>query len=258
MKDYRPIEYRQVCAIARVVLLANPSMSDSEWKAATRELAAKQGWDEPPADMLARAMSAVERSIAQTIGLRPLVDAPVREPAPQKPDMTAQDWKACAETLKHVLERSARAMPANVVKIAKETWTITEHAALDQFYAEAHEGDRLAALKRFAEIAIARDSDWDQAAVRAAASKGSLFASQCFVCRRDGRSFHWHHVIQIQHGGSNLARNLVPLCEDCHAAIHPWLPRGTGRTTAGGWTSIGGLTPSAHALLERQKGQKAG
>ena len=34
-----------------------------------------------------------------------------------------------------------------------------------------------------------------------------------------------HHVIPIQHGGSNLVSNLVPLCEPCHAKVHPHLSR---------------------------------
>jgi hypothetical protein len=33
----------------------------------------------------------------------------------------------------------------------------------------------------------------------------------------------WHHIIQLQHGGSNVDSNLIAICETCHAAIHPWL-----------------------------------
>jgi 5-methylcytosine-specific restriction endonuclease McrA len=32
-----------------------------------------------------------------------------------------------------------------------------------------------------------------------------------------------HHIIQLQHGGSNRKANLVRICEWCHAAIHPWM-----------------------------------
>jgi 5-methylcytosine-specific restriction endonuclease McrA len=43
----------------------------------------------------------------------------------------------------------------------------------------------------------------------------------CFACgsRADCR----HHIIQLQHGGRNKPENLVSLCDDCHAEIHPWL-----------------------------------
>jgi hypothetical protein len=33
-----------------------------------------------------------------------------------------------------------------------------------------------------------------------------------------------HHVIQIQHGGADVTRNKVPVCDVCHADIHPWIP----------------------------------
>lgn len=45
---------------------------------------------------------------------------------------------------------------------------------------------------------------------------------QCFACIRE-RMRLWHHVIQIQHGGSNRPLNRVAICEECHMKIHPWL-----------------------------------
>jgi hypothetical protein len=45
--------------------------------------------------------------------------------------------------------------------------------------------------------------------------------SPCFVCGKQGRARH--HIIQLQNGGINARRNLVILCEPCHAKIHPWL-----------------------------------
>lgn len=43
----------------------------------------------------------------------------------------------------------------------------------------------------------------------------------CFVCgsKPDVR----HHIIQLQNGGINSKRNLVSLCNRCHAEIHPHL-----------------------------------
>ncbi len=43
----------------------------------------------------------------------------------------------------------------------------------------------------------------------------------CFGCSHPG--FNRHHIIQLQNGGINSRRNLVILCDDCHAEIHPWL-----------------------------------
>jgi len=45
--------------------------------------------------------------------------------------------------------------------------------------------------------------------------------SACFVCSQPG--FNRHHIIQLQNGGINSRRNLVILCDSCHAEIHPWL-----------------------------------
>lgn len=43
----------------------------------------------------------------------------------------------------------------------------------------------------------------------------------CLVCGVHAELLH--HVIQIQNGGHNHRKNLAPLCNDCHAEIHPWL-----------------------------------
>jgi len=43
----------------------------------------------------------------------------------------------------------------------------------------------------------------------------------CSVCYRaaDVR----HHLIQLQNGGRNKAKNLIPLCNQCHGEVHYWL-----------------------------------
>lgn len=48
-----------------------------------------------------------------------------------------------------------------------------------------------------------------------------LTGTECLVCGRpaDVR----HHVVQLQHGGANMALNMCPLCHPCHSLIHPWL-----------------------------------
>jgi hypothetical protein len=35
-------------------------------------------------------------------------------------------------------------------------------------------------------------------------------------------------VIEVQHGGSNVARNQVALCFPCHKYLHPWLTNASG------------------------------
>lgn len=257
LRDYRPIEFRQVRAIARVLLLRTPTITDSEWKAQTRETAAKQGYDEPPTDMLDRALVSVEQEMLRTMGPRPLA-ADTPEPRAQKPQhapLTPAEWHAFAQTIQNVMARSqAIVAKANVVPIARETLEISEHAALDQFYLEAAD-DRSAALRRFAELAILRESGWDTEVVRAAAEKNPLRPTACFACRTQSRPLAWHHVIQIQHGGSNMARNRVALCGPCHADVHPWLPKAPRVRT--GWTRFTDVRAGLAALIARNRKDEA-
>lgn len=50
----------------------------------------------------------------------------------------------------------------------------------------------------------------------------SRLVGPCWACR-SFEALVSHHVIQLQHGGNNDVRNIVLICEWCHAAIHPWL-----------------------------------
>lgn len=45
----------------------------------------------------------------------------------------------------------------------------------------------------------------------------------CFCCGNSTEARH--HIIQLQNGGLNSRKNLVSLCDLCHAEIHPWLSR---------------------------------
>lgn len=54
-----------------------------------------------------------------------------------------------------------------------------------------------------------------------------LFRARCMTCGVPCECRH--HVIQIQNGGRNEKKNLVPLCDGCHGQIHPWLDVGNKR-----------------------------
>ncbi len=43
----------------------------------------------------------------------------------------------------------------------------------------------------------------------------------CAVC--ENAPHVRHHIVQIQNGGLNNRKNLILLCNLCHAEIHPWL-----------------------------------
>ncbi len=48
-----------------------------------------------------------------------------------------------------------------------------------------------------------------------------LFTKLCFSCGEQCQ--HRHHVIQIQNGGRNDGKNVIPICISCHEEIHPWM-----------------------------------
>ena len=44
---------------------------------------------------------------------------------------------------------------------------------------------------------------------------------QCFACGGPGQCRH--HIIWLKNGGINAKKNIVTLCNVCHAEVHPWL-----------------------------------
>lgn len=106
----------------------------------------------------------------------------------------------------------------------------SEEAALDYFWTTVKAGgDRLETLQRLAAVVIQRPETWDTRAIRyeELGITAQLTASQCFACYSAERRLYRHHIIQIQHGGSNLSINQVVICHRCHGLIHPWLPKPT-------------------------------
>lgn len=111
---------------------------------------------------------------------------------------------------------------------------------LELFWQYVERGeDRLELLKLYAAQPVSREQDWNRQAVRDEASTITLDAHGCFCCRTEDRRLYWHHVVQVQHGGSNSPRNRVAICYRCHALIHPWLPKNRkGEELAGEWWSL--------------------
>jgi hypothetical protein len=237
LKDRRPIESHQLRAIARIALQADPMITDSEWKALTKEFAAKQGYDEPPPDMLERAMTSVEKAMEQTLGPRPIryqptTDAKDSKPSPPNasPSDIRQGWLNVAEAITR-MQGSKPSEPSSAKPNRAPVYELqlTEEKALREFWAAAGDPaiDRLNMLRIFAEIALVRPAEWDYAGVRDGAGTNpnvTLSAPNgCFSCGSRRQPLNWHHVIQVQYGGSNGLRNRVAICEPCHAAIHPWV-----------------------------------
>lgn len=46
------------------------------------------------------------------------------------------------------------------------------------------------------------------------------YLNRCVNCHRANEPLQVHHIVPVGRGGSHRTSNLVPLCSDCHTAIH--------------------------------------
>lgn len=44
----------------------------------------------------------------------------------------------------------------------------------------------------------------------------------CGVCEKN-KAFYHHHLVTLKNGGRNKKKNMIPICDQCHNEIHPWL-----------------------------------
>ena len=44
---------------------------------------------------------------------------------------------------------------------------------------------------------------------------------RCQNCGISNVKLHCHHIVPLNKGGTNNLSNLITLCEDCHAKVHP-------------------------------------
>ena len=256
--DRKVIEFRQLCAVVRAVIQRNPTIDDAEWKAKTLETLAKMGFAEPePADVLPRAMTQVEFAVRKTLGPRPLQPL-TATPESEQPKAEYRfegrtnrpaGWDLVQKMMAELYPESpvsagtSRPLPAVDVPL-------TEIQAVNEFWYQSRKdgADKLALLRAFAEIAIIRSIDWNPQKIREEADTLRLHGTACFGCWKDATVLH--HVIQIQHGGSNYVRNRVALCEACHGSVHPWLK--ASRRGRGEWTSIGGWFGSSQLPVKER------
>jgi hypothetical protein len=63
--------------------------------------------------------------------------------------------------------------------------------------------------------------DWDD--IRRAVYARDLH--RCRNCKASGVELHCHHVVPLSRGGETHPDNLVTLCAECHARVHPHLER---------------------------------
>lgn len=80
---------------------------------------------------------------------------------------------------------------------------------------------RLEWLKVLATRRIERPADW----IRAREPPREEKPSDCWSCGGSFGMRYWHHIFTVANGGDNGPWNVVSICHECHAAIHPWLER---------------------------------
>lgn len=265
--DRKDIEYRQLYMVVKTLLQESPTIDDAEWKAQIRDRLAALGFNEPPADQIVRAMTQVEYAVRKTIGMRP-GNRPV--PMPPTPEVASVPepltphekfrthrpvgWDLVVSLMRRLVKVSpALDLTSPPVAPRREILGITEDVALREFWSQIDDGaDRLELLRAFAEVAIIRPDAWRPNDIRAEFETLRFGDDQCLACYSYNRVQH-HHIIQIQHGGSNHPRNFAALCTDCHAGVHPWLEPGRKRTgIARGWSRIGEIDVAKAIKKDRE------
>jgi hypothetical protein len=89
MQSLKAIGWRQLYAIAKAELLADPTIDDSEWKARTKDRLVRQGYDYPEPTMLSRALASIEHD---TKVVRSLT-LPPQPPEPKPLQQSDPPWR---------------------------------------------------------------------------------------------------------------------------------------------------------------------
>lgn len=117
------------------------------------------------------------------------------------------------------------------------------------------DADRRELLELLTHVIVQRPPKWNPAAIRrdhdasiATFGIGGLERA-CFVCRTTARRLYVHHVVEVQHGGSNDPKNRVALCFPCHQHLHPWLETEPVPLKRAGWESMSEIGARALAWL---------
>lgn len=102
--------------------------------------------------------------------------------------------------------------------------TVSLTSVLQEFWAAIRAGESpLTLLQNTADTRLTRRPARSPHAVRREHNAHRLSAPYkarpCFVCSE--RATQEHHIVQIQHGGTNRAENKVWVCTPCHRQIHP-------------------------------------
>lgn len=103
----------------------------------------------------------------------------------------------------------------------------TRKAVKYKSYSRKSKTETIEALKLLGEVKLVYKNGtkpekmrklWDKRKITRKKFTGFTY---CFACRDTAQCRH--HIIWIKNGGRNIRKNIVALCNDCHAEIHTWL-----------------------------------
>jgi 5-methylcytosine-specific restriction endonuclease McrA len=83
--------------------------------------------------------------------------------------------------------------------------------------------ERMAFLLRWSEVKVYHKRSYSRRRNGSSADSWKrILRDLCWVCRSADATAR-HHIIQVQHGGGNDGRNIIPICDGCHAEVHHWM-----------------------------------
>lgn len=148
----------------------------------------------------------------------------------------------------------------DVTAITKRLSELGEDHALNYFWLMMRDGAKpITILGWMSHVKLERPGDWNKAAIRREHELGSgklnarISKTACYACQTTERNLYFHHIIEVQNGGSNVVRNLVPLCFACHKVLHPWLTVEPKPTRGGGFVPIKTVMENMFARMRQRK-----
>ena len=90
--ELKPIEWPQLCALSRDLLIVEPAMPESEWRWRIKDRLAKWRFVYPKPETLTAAMAAVNQAHEKQYGPRP-IEMPRERSRPQPPTQDDPPWR---------------------------------------------------------------------------------------------------------------------------------------------------------------------
>lgn len=148
----------------------------------------------------------------------------------------------------------------DVAAITARLSELGEDSALNYFWLMMRDGAKsLTVLGWMSQVIIQRPADWNKSEIRRQHELGygkfdvRVSKTVCYGCQATDKNLYFHHIIEVQNGGSNGVRNTVPLCFACHKILHPWLTVEPKPSRGGGFIQIRHVMGDMFARMRQRK-----